>query len=324
MRLISAVFRACLVLAPALVPATVLAQVYPDRPIRMLVGYPAGGSVDASARVLAERLGPLLGQPVLIENRAGATGNIAADALVKAAPDGYTIYMGTSINAVSVSLFKNLSYDPVRDFAPVSKVVVSPSVLVLHPAVPAASVRELVAHAKANPGKLTYATTGAGSSPHLCAELFSTLAGIKMLHVPYKGAAPATTDLLGGQVALTFSNPTSVIPHIATGRIRGLAVTGARRFSQLPALPTMIEAGYPDFDLTAWYGVMVPRGTPPEIINRLNGAVVKVLQVPAVRELLEKQGLEPQASTPAELAKELRDDVAKFAKLLKDAGVQPE
>ena len=324
MRLISAVFRACLVLAPALVPATVLAQVYPDRPIRMLVGYPAGGSVDASARVLAERLGPLLGQPVLIENRAGATGNIAADALVKAAPDGYTIYMGTSINAVSVSLFKNLSYDPVRDFAPVSKVVVSPSVLVLHPSVPATSVRELVAHAKANPGKLTYATTGAGSSPHLCAELFSTLAGIKMLHVPYKGAAPATTDLLGGQVALTFSNPTSVIPHIATGRIRGLAVTGARRFSQLPALPTMIEAGYPDFDLTAWYGVMVPRGTPPEIINRLNGAVVKVLQVPAVRELLEKQGLEPQASTPAELAKELRDDVAKFAKLLKDAGVQPE
>ena len=324
MRLIGAVFRACLVLAPALVPATVLAQVYPDRPIRMLVGYPAGGSVDASARVLAERLGPLLGQPVLIENRAGATGNIAADALVKAAPDGYTIYMGTSINAVSVSLFKNLSYDPVRDFAPVSKVVVSPSVLVLHPSVPATSVRELVAHAKANPGKLTYATTGAGSSPHLCAELFSTLAGIKMLHVPYKGAAPATTDLLGGQVALTFSNPTSVIPHIATGRIRGLAVTGARRFSQLPALPTMIEAGYPDFDLTAWYGVMVPRGTPPEIINRLNGAVVKVLQVPAVRELLEKQGLEPQASTPAELAKELRDDVAKFAKLLKDAGVQPE
>ncbi len=232
--------------------------------------------------------------------------------------------MGTSINAVSVSLFKNLSYDPVRDFAPVSKVVVSPSVLVLHPSVPATSVRELVAYAKGNPGKLTYATTGAGSSPHLCAELFSTLAGIKMLHVPYKGAAPATTDLLGGQVALTFSNPTSAIPHIATGRMRGLAVTGAKRFSQLPTLPTMIEGGYPDFDLTAWYGVMVPRGTPPEIINRLNGAIGKVLQAPATRELLEKQGLEPQASTPAELAKELRDDVAKFAKLLKDAGVQPE
>ena len=305
-------------------PAHGLAQAYPDRSIRLLVGYPAGGSVDATARVIAERLGPMLGHPVVVENRAGATGNIAADMLAKAAPDGYTLYMGTSINAVSVSLFKNLSYDPLRDFAPVSKTVVSPSVLILHPSIPAKNVRELVAYAKANPGKLTYASTGAGSSPHLCAELFSTLAGIRMLHVPYKGAAPATTDLLGGQVALTFSNPTSAIPHVASGRIRALAVTGARRFSQLPELPTMIEEGFPDFDLTAWYGVMAPRGTPPDIVNRLNGALVKILQVPAVKELLEKQGLEAQSSTPTELMAELRDDIAKYARLLKDAGVAPQ
>lgn len=305
-------------------PAPSLAQAYPDRPIRMLVGYPAGGSVDASARAVAERLGPMLGQPVLIENRAGATGNIAAELLTKAAPDGYTLYMGTSINAVSVSLFKSLAYDPVRDFAPVSKVVVSPSVLVVHPSVPAKNVRELIAYARANPGKLTYGTTGAGSSPHLSAELFSTLAGIRMLHVPYKGAAPLTTDLLGGHVAVTFSNPTSVIPHIPTGRVRAFAVTGARRFSQLPDLPTMIEEGFPDFDLTAWYGVMAPKGTSPDIISRLNDALVKILQVPAVREILEKQGLEPQSSTPAELAAELKNDIAKYAKLLKDAGVTPQ
>ena len=227
MRLIAKLICAALGFAAV----TALAQTYPNRPIRMLVGYPPGGSVDASARILAERLGPLLGQTVLVENRAGATGNIAVEALAKAPPDGYTIYMGTTINAVSVSLFKNLPYDPVRDFAPVSKVVVSPSILVVHPSVPANNVRELVAYARANPGKLAYTSTGAGSSPHLCAELFSSLAGIKMLHVPYKGGAPAMTDLLGGQVALTFSNPTSITPHLASGRIRALAVTTAKRYA---------------------------------------------------------------------------------------------
>ncbi len=312
----------CVVLGFAAV--TALAQTYPNRPIRMLVGYPPGGSVDASARILAERLGPLLGQTVLVENRAGATGNIAAEALTKAAPDGYTIYMGTTINAVSVSLFKNLPYDPVRDFAPVSKVVVSPSILVVHPSVPANNVRELVAYARANPGKLAYASTGAGSSPHLCAELFSSLAGIRMLHVPYKGGAPAMTDLLGGQVALSFSNPTSITPHMASGRIRALAVTTAKRYANLPALPTMIEEGYPDFDLSAWYGVIAPAGTPTEIINRLNIEIGKILRMADVQALLAAQGLEAQPSTPAELARELKDEIVKFAKLLNDAGVKPQ
>ena len=320
MRLIATLLSAVLGFAAL----TALAQTYPNKPIRMLVGYPPGGSVDASARILAERLGPALGQTVLVENRAGATGNIAAEALTKAAPDGYTIYMGTTINAVSVSLFKNLPYDPVRDFAPVSKVVVSPSILVVHPSVPANNVRELVAYARANPGKLAYASTGAGSSPHLCAELFSSLAGIRMLHVPYKGGAPAMTDLLGGQVALSFSNPTSITPHMASGRIRALAVTTAKRYANLPALPTMIEEGYPDFDLSAWYGVIAPAGTPNEIINRLNTEIGKVLRLADVQALLAAQGLEAQPSTPAELARELKDEIVKFAKLLNDAGVKPQ
>ena len=320
MRLIATLLSAVLGFAAL----TALAQTYPNKPIRMLVGYPPGGSVDASARILAERLGPALGQTVLVENRAGATGNIAAEALTKAAPDGYTIYMGTTINAVSVSLFKNLPYDPVRDFAPVSKVVISPSILVVHPSVPANNVRELVAYARANPGKLAYASTGAGSSPHLCAELFSSLAGIRMLHVPYKGGAPAMTDLLGGQVALSFSNPTSITPHMASGRIRALAVTTAKRYANLPTLPTMIEEGYPDFDLSAWYGVIAPAGTPTEIINRLNAEIGKILRMADVQALLAAQGLEAQPSTPAELARELKDEIAKFAKLLNDAGVKPQ
>ncbi len=299
------------------------AQSYPSKPVRILVGYPPSGSVDVTARVIADRLGPMLGQQVLVDNRPGATGNIAADVLAKSAPDGYTLYMGTSINAVSVTLFKHLQYDPLRDFAAVSKAVVAPSILVVHPSVPAQNVKQLVAYAKAHPGKLTYATTGPGSSPHLCAELLSTLAGIRMLHVPYKGGAQAMTDLLSGQVALTFSNPVSVMQFIETGRIRALAVTSAKRFSQMPDLPTMIEQGFPDFDLTAWYGVFAPRGTPPEIINRLSADIAKVLAIGEVKELLAKQGLEAQPSTPDALMKELQDDIARYAKILKDAGVQP-
>ncbi len=299
------------------------AQSYPSKPVRILVGYPPSGSVDVTARVIADRLGPMLGQQVLVDNRPGATGNIAADVLAKSAPDGYTLYMGTSINAVSVTLFKHLPYDPLRDFAAVSKAVVAPSILVVHPSVPAQNVKQLVAYAKAHPGKLTYATTGPGSSPHLCAELLSTLAGIRMLHVPYKGGAQAMTDLLSGQLALTFSNPVSVMQFIETGRIRALAVTSAKRFSQMPDLPTMIEQGFPDFDLTAWYGVFAPKGTPAEIINRLSADIAKVLAIGEVKELLAKQGLEAQPSTPDALMKELQDDIARYAKILKDAGVQP-
>ena len=318
------VFTTAVAVALGVASAAALAQSYPLKPIRLLVGYPAGGSVDATSRVIAERLGPLVGQQVIVDNRPGATGNIAADLLVKAPPDGYTLYMGTVINAVSVSLFKSLPYDPVRDFAPVSLTVTTPSILVVNPSIPAKTVKELVAVARKNPGKLTYATTGPGSSPHLCAEMMSSMAGIKMVHVPYKGGAPATADLLGGHVDLSFSNTASAIPHMKTGRLRALAVTSPKRFFQVPEVPTMIESGYPDFNMVAWYGVMAPAGTPAAIVNRLSAEIGKILQMPDAREMLATQGLEAQSSTPAELAKRLKDDIAVYAKVLKDAGVKPE
>ena len=320
MRLLAVTFLACTL---CLVSALAQAQQYPTKAITLLVGYPPGGSVDATARVVAEQLSLMLKQPVVVTNRPGATGNIAAEQLAKAAPDGHTLYVGTSINAVSVSLFKSLPYDPVKDFAPISKLVESPSVLVVSPTVPAKNVKELVALAKASPGKLTYATTGPGSSPHLCAELFSTLAGIKMLHVPYKGGGETIQDLITGRVDLTFSNPTSIMPLAASGKVRAIAVTTAKRFSQMPDLPTMVDEGYPDFDLSAWYALYAPKGTPPEIVALLNADLAKILAMPNVKELLAKQGLEATPSTPEALENELKSDIAKYRKLLSDADVQP-
>ena len=320
MRLVSAAllaFALCIAAAPS------ESQQYPVKPINLLVGYPPGGSVDTTARVVAERLAQMLHQPVVVTNRPGATGNIAADIAAKAAPDGYTLYVGTSINAVSVSLFKSLPYDPVKDFAPVSKIVIAPSILVVGSVVPAKNVKELVALAKASPGKLSYATTGPGSSPHLCAELFSTLAGIKMLHVPYKGGGEAIQDLLGNRVDMTFSNPTSVMQLAESGKLRALAVTTAKRFSQMPDLPTMIDEGYPDFDLSAWYGLFAPAGTPPQIVDLLNANLAKILTMPEVKEVLAKQGLEAAPTTPQALGLELKKDIEMYGKLLRDADVQP-
>lgn len=295
---------------------------YPNRPIRMLVGYTAGGSVDATARAIAERLGPALGTTVVVENRAGATGNIAAVAAARAAPDGYTLFMSTSITAVSLSLVKNLNYHPLNSFAPIARGIYATNVLVSHPSIPAKNVKELVEHIRARPGKITYATTGAGGSPHLAAELMSMLANVKMVHVPYQGGAPAMNDLLGGHVDISFSNPTSVMPHIATGRIRGYATTGRNRFSGLPDLPTMMEEGYPGFDLSAWYGIVAPAGTPPEIVKRLNTEIVKILNSAEVKDLLLKQGLDAAPSTPEEMAAEIKADIEKYARVLKAAGIE--
>lgn len=299
-------------------------QSYPNKPIKILVGYPAGGATDASARAIADQLGSALGQPVIVENRAGATGNIAAEAAARSAPDGYTLFLSTSVTTASLSLVKKLGYHPLDSFAPISRVVSLTSVLVTNPAVPAKDVNELVAYAKANPGKLTYASSGIGSSPHLAGALFSMLADIRMLHVPYKGGAQAMTDLLGGHVALSFSNPTSVMPHIATGKVRGFAVTGPSRFAGLPELPTMVESGYPDFVLTAWYGLVAPAGTPPEIVKRLNAEVVKILNNPEVKSQLLKEGQEASPSTPDELRDEIKADIVTYAKILKAAGIEPE
>lgn len=310
----------CLLILPVLSNAA--PDAYPQRPIRLLVGYPAGGAVDLVARVLAEKLGSLLGQQVVVENRPGATGNIAAEIAAHAPADGYTLYMGTSINAVSATLFKKLAYDPLRDFSPVANVVEAQTVLVSSPHFPSRTLGELVEYAKAHPGKVTYASTGEGSSPHLSAVFLSKMAGIRMVHIPYKGGPPALTDLLADRVDISFSNPVSVVPQIRNDRLRALAVVGATRCPELPGVPTMAEEGYPRFDLNAWYGVMAPAHTPEPVVARLNSDVLQIMAMPAVREQLGRQGLTVlPANTPQEFSERLRKDVAMYANLLKEAGV---
>jgi tripartite-type tricarboxylate transporter receptor subunit TctC len=297
---------------------------YPVKPIRMLVGYSPGGAVDVTARVISDHLAASLGKPVLVDNRVGASGNIAAEMLAKSAPDGYTLYMGTSINAVSVSLFKQLRYHPLRDFAPISLAVTTPSILVVNPTVPAHTVNELVELARRTPDRLTYATTGVGSSAHLGVALLASLTGIRMIHVPYKGGAQTIVDLVGGQVDLSFANTLGAMPHVQTKRLRALAVTGRNRFSQAPGVPTMIESGFPNFVQVAWYGVMAPAGTPAEIINRLSGEIGRILRIEDVRDTLARQGVDAQPSSPQELAALLKADIAKYAGILKKAGIAPE
>jgi len=297
---------------------------YPARPVRVLVGYPAGGAVDATTRVVTQPLADRLGQPVVVDNRAGNTGNIAGDMLAKALPDGYTLYMATGINAVSVSLFKHLPFDPVRDFAPISRCITTTSVLVVTNALPVRSVQDLVAYAKANPGKLNYATTGAGGSPHLAAELLSGMAGIRMVHVPYKGGPQSMQELVAGGVQLSFANIPNALPLARAGRIRALAITGAKRTPLAPDLPTIAESGYPGYDLDVWYGLVAPAKTGPTVIERLNREVVAVLGMREVQSLLATQGLDAAPSSPEELAAEIRNDVKKYAKILRDAGIEPQ
>ncbi|OWT61715.1 Bug family tripartite tricarboxylate transporter substrate binding protein [Candidimonas nitroreducens] len=313
----------CLLLLHAL--AFAAPDAYPSRPVHLLVGYPAGGAVDTVARLLAEKLGPLLGQPIVVENKPGATGNIAGAIVAHAPADGYTLYMGTSINAVSVSLFKKLSYDPVRDLAPVANVVEAHTVLASSMALPVKSTKELIAYAKAHPGRVTYASTGIGSTGQLSGVLFSRLADVQMLHVPYKGGPPALTDLLAGRVDIIFSNPVVVMPHILSGRIRALAVVASARLPELPDVPTMDELGYTRFDVKPWYGLMAPARTPEPIVQKINAAVMKIMKMPDVRDFLSKQGLAVlPPNTPAEFSKRFKNDVAIYAELIRSAGITPQ
>ena len=297
------------------------ADAYPVKPVRMILGFPAGGSVDIAARIIGPKLSERLGQQVIVDNRPGSTGNIAAELAAKAAPDGYTLYMATSVNAVSMSLFKSLPYHPVKDFDPVSLCVTTSYMLVVNPGVPAKSLQELVALAKAKPGTLNYATTGNGSPAHLSAELLKLMAGINLVHVPYKGGPQATTDLLGGQVQLTFSNIPSVLPHVKTEKLRALAVTSAQRTPLAPNLPTVAESGYPGFEVLSWYGVMAPKGTPKPVIDRLNAELVAVLALPDVKEQLSVQGLEAASNTPQQFAAFFDAEIGKYARLIKEANI---
>jgi tripartite-type tricarboxylate transporter receptor subunit TctC len=297
------------------------AQTYPDKPIRLVVPFPAGGTTDILARAVGQKLGEHLGQQVVVDNKPGAGGNIGSDIVAKSAPDGYTLVMGTvGTHAINASLYKKMPYDHIKDFVPVSLVALVPNILVVHPSVPANSVKELIAYAKANPGKLNFASSGNGTSIHLSGELFKTTAGVEMTHVPYKGSAPAVTDLLGGQVQLMFDNMPSALPHVKAGKLKALGVTTAKRFPAAPDIPTIAEAGVPGYEASSWFGVLAPAGTPKEIVNKLSSEIAKILQTPEIKERLLSQGAEPVGNTPDQFAAFIKAETAKWAKVVKESG----
>jgi len=299
---------------------------YPSRPVRVMVGFAPGGPNDIIARAYGARLAEALGQPFVVVNRTGAAGNLAAEAVARAAPDGYTLMLGsTGTNAVNPSLYANLPFDLVRDLTPVSVVATSPSALAVHPKVPVQSVRELIALAKSQPGKLTYASAGSGSSQHLSAELFKQAAGVDIVHVPYKGAAPGITDLLAGQVDMSFAPVANVVPHAKAGKLRLLALTGASRSDFAPGVPTMAESGLPGFDVTTWYAMFATAGTAAETVQRLNAELQKIARIPQLREQLTNMGIDATASASPAEARAYRDGEAeRWGKLVRALGVKAE
>ena len=305
----------CMVAGPA------CAQGYPSKPVRLIVPYPPGGGTDIFARLVGAKLAEALGQPFVIEQRPGAAGVIGADAAAKSAPDGYTIVIGQASNlAINVSLMKKLPYDPVRDFAPITRVAMSPNLLVVHPSLPVRSVKDLVVLAKARPGAINYASAGSGSPGHLAAEYFRKIAGIDVVHIPYKGATPAMLDVIAGHVSYYFTSPVSAQPFVAAGRLRQVAVTSAKRFPPLPDVPAIAEAGYRDIDMVAWWGLLAPAGTPADIINRLHGPAVKALNAPDLKERLAGQGAMVYTDTPAEFGAYIKSEIANWAKIVAASG----
>ena len=301
------------------------AQPYPNRPLRIVVPFPPGGGTDIGTRIVAQKLQEAWGQAVIVENKPGAAGIVGTELTAKSAPDGYTFMMGNiGTHAINVSLYKKLAYDPVRDFAPVSMVADLPLLLLVHPSVPANSVKELIALAKSQPGKLNFSSSGAGGSMHVAAELFKSMAGVDMVHIPYKGGAPAVADLLSGQVALSFSTVLETIQHVKAGKVRALAVTNDHRSIALPDLPTIAEAGLPGYQSISWLALFAPAGTPKEIVNKVSAESVRILKLPDVKERLLAQGAEPIGSTPEQLATILSADIAKYAKVIRESGYKPE
>jgi len=304
-----------------LAAATACAQSYPDKPGRLLVGFAPGGGVDVTARIVASKLSEIWGQQLVVDNRAGAGGTIATDIAAKAAPDGYSLlFCGIWSHGVAPSLYKQLPYDHYRDFAPVSLIGTTPNVLVVNPAVPAKSVSEFIAYAKANDGKIAIAHPGAGSSPHMTLELFRLTTGVNVVPVPYKGGAPALVDLLGGHIPAMFDNMSTQLSVIKSGRTRALAVTSPKRTAHLPDVPTMIEAGVA-VDVTVWYGLCAPAAVPKPILAKLNTDLHKALNAPDVQRRLMEQGVDPAPSTPDQFAAFIRAETEKWAKVVKEAGV---
>ncbi len=297
---------------------------YPSKPIRLIAPFPPGAVVDTLCRALGAPMGELLGQPVVVENRVGAGGNIGMDLVAKAPPDGYTIGMGSiGTHGINPSVYAKMPFDPVRDFAPITFAASNINVLVVNPAVPARSVAELIAYAKANPGKLSFGSAGVGTSQHLAGELFKQVTGIEMSHVPYKGAGPAVTDLIAGQIPLMFADISAALGHVRAGRLRALGVTTRAR-TPLLDVPTLIEQGVPDFDVNAWFGLFAPAGTPAEIVARLNGAAAKALGAPATRERLQGLGLNPAPDTPQAFERFVHAELERWAKVARAVNIRAE
>jgi tripartite-type tricarboxylate transporter receptor subunit TctC len=299
------------------------AQAYPTRPVRLIVGTTAGGVQDLVARLMAQCLSERFGQPFVVENRAGGAGNIGAEAVVRALPDGYTLLLVTANNAINATLFKDLKFNFVRDIAPVAGISRNPLVMEVNPSVPVKSVPEFIAHAKANPGRVNFASAGIGSTPHVSAELFNMMSGINMIHVPYRGGAPAITDLLGGQVQVFFGNMESSIEHIRHGRLRALAVTTSTRSVALPDIPTIAEF-MPGYEASGWQGIGAPKNTPTDIVNRLNEEINAGLADPKVKSRLADLGGTPFVESPAEFGKLVADEIEKWGKVIRAANIKPE
>jgi tripartite-type tricarboxylate transporter receptor subunit TctC len=297
---------------------------YPVKPVRLVVPSSPGGGTDITARMLAPKLTELLGQQVVVENRAGAGTMIGIEVVAKSPADGYTLLMGLSTLAINPAMYKKVPYDAVRDFAPISQIISAPNMLVVHPSIPVKSVKELIAFTRARPGQLNYASAGHGTNPHLSMELFLSMTGLKVVHIPYKGLAPGIVDLLAGHVSLATATMLTGLPHVKSGRLRCLGTTGAKRAAVLPDQPTVAEAGVPGYEASQWYGILAPAQTPKEIVIRLHVELTRILQAPDLRQRLVADGTDPVGSSPDEFASYIKSELAKWGKVAREAGITPE
>jgi len=313
---------ACLAAAAATFASGAIAQSYPAKSVRLVVPYAPGGAVDIIARATAQELAKRLGQQIIVDNRTGAGGNIASDTVAKALPDGYTLLMASPANTINSSLYTNMPYDPLRDLVAIALIGSVPSVMVANPSLPVQDIRQLIALAKAKPGALTYGSGGSGTTEHLAGEMFKSFAGIDLLHVPYKGGAQVMIDLMGGQVALMFSNQLGVLPHIKAGKLKALGVASAERSAALPDVPTFAEAGFPDFKVSVWWGVMGPAGMPKEIVNQLNREIVAGLSSPEMKGRLQAMSAQPIGGTPEQFAAFFAAETKRWAPIVKASGAK--
>jgi tripartite-type tricarboxylate transporter receptor subunit TctC len=312
--------RAFALLALAAAAALPAAAQFPDRPIKIIVPFGPGGFTDVAARILQKELGAAIGQPVIIENKPGAGSTIGTSEVAKAKPDGYTLAMVSTAHVISPHLYKQMPYDAIRDFTPVMKLAEGPYVLVVHPTLNVKTMGELIAMAKAEPGKIDYASSGNGSAQHLVGALFTTMAGVNLNHVPYKGSNQAMNDVLGGQVKVSFVGVPNALPNLANGKLRALAVSTAKRYSEMPDVPTIAEAGVPGYDATIWLGILAPPGTPKDVVQKINAEITKVLSTPDARKLMASAGVEVATSSPEEFGRLLQSEVDRWGKVVKETG----